>query len=80
MRARISGGGACGPHKPGWRGQGGARTPRACDPLVWPPDRLFVPVFFKYSIKNHTRFSQRSENFYFQGTFLPDAKTENREN
>ena len=22
MRARMSGGGACGPHKPGWRGQG----------------------------------------------------------
>ena len=51
MGARMSVGGAYGPHKPGWRGQGGARAPRACGLLVWPPDKLFVPVFFKYSRK-----------------------------
>ena len=53
---------------------------RACGPLVWPLGQLSVPVFFKYSIKNHTRFSGPSENIYFRGIFLRDAKTENREN
>ena len=54
MGAGISGGGTRGPHKPGRRGQEGARASRACGPLVQPPDKLFVSVFFKNSRKNHT--------------------------
>ena len=80
MRARMSGGGACGPYKPGWRGQAGARAIRACGPLVWPPGQLSGPEIFKNSRKNHTKFSGPSENFYFRGIFLRDAKTENRKN
>ncbi len=76
----MSGGGACGPHKLALRHEGGRWRWGACGPLVWPPDQLSGPVIFKNSRKNHTKFSGPSENFYFRGIFLRDAKTENRKN
>ena len=80
MRERMSGGGARGPHKPGWCAQGGCPRPKRLWPTrAAPRQALCLRIFQKFQ-KNHTRFSGRMENFYFRGTFLPDAKTENKEN
>ena len=76
----MSGGGPCGPHKLALRHQGVGGGGRACGPLVWPLGQLSGPVIFKNSRKNHTKFSGPSENFYFRGIFLRDAKTEDRKN
>ena len=76
----ISGRGPPGAHEVGGAPNG---VGRALDPrgqVLAPPVVFSVPDILKYSRKNHFSISGHLENFYFRGTSLPDAKTENREN
>ena len=74
MRARMSGGGACGPHKPGWRGQGGARAPRACGPLVWPQTDSLSQYFSKNPEKIILDFQDVQSTFIFGVLFYRTLK------
>ena len=57
MRARISGGGAYGPHKPGWHGQGVPAPPGLvahwCSPLTSSPSQNFLKIPEKIILDFH---------------------------
>ena len=48
---------------------GGPGAPRWVVP-TWPPLILFAPGIIKYSEKNHIKFSEHFENFYFWAFLL----------
>ena len=79
MRARMSGGGACGPHKPAWRGQG-VPTPLGlvahwCGPQTDSLSEDFSNIPEKIILDFHIV----RRTFIFEVHFYR-TKTENREN
>ena len=74
MGARMSGGGARGPHKPGRRSQGGARASRACVPLVQPQTSSSSQYFSKIPEKIILDFQGVRRIFIFGVVFYRTLK------
>ena len=80
MRARMSGGGACGPHKPGWRDQGVPAPQGLVAHWCGPQTSSLSQNFSKIPEKIILDFQDVRRTFIFGVLFYGTLKAENREN